>query len=519
MKRNPAFNRRMRYGGISVLLTVLLITAVVLFNVLFGMLAKRYQWGHSMLPEETVGVTDRCYDLLGSVFSAQEASGETDFQVEILFCDLEENVGNNAMLSYVFQTAKALADRYPDHIKLTYRDIYLDPDSVRPYQTRTVMDPETGEEAVQIALDPTSVILVGENYHRVYALTEFFAFEGGDSSKLRAYNGEKKLAAGILRALNPNAPTVCLTNNHGETYYDYELIYLLDDAGYRLSYLDLMQNEIPADCKLILCFNPNKDLAVPSDRSDVSEPDKLDAFLSIPGNSFLLFLDSETPFLPNLESYLEVWGVTTYRSTQGGVDYRDSVRDWSGSLTSDGATVYGSARNAGEQGSLLADLPGNTVFRDATALGVAPGYSPNADGSYTSGVRTLRGLYEAGSGSVAWANGKAVADAGGRMLMTVTEQTVNGGTSKVGVVSSTRFASEAFLQSAVYGNSDALLRLFRVFGRTPSPEGLNVQPFEATEMSLLTTAQKRNWTIFLTALPALIVVAVAVPILVRRRHS
>lgn len=44
MRKRIIRSRRARYGGMTVLLTVLLIAVVVLTNVLFSTLAKRYSW-------------------------------------------------------------------------------------------------------------------------------------------------------------------------------------------------------------------------------------------------------------------------------------------------------------------------------------------------------------------------------------------------------------------------------------------------------------------------------------------
>ncbi len=518
MKKRFLKGRRARYGGIAAVLTVLLVAATVLANVLFGTLAGRYGWYSSMRPALTYGVSEKCHQLLGAAMDAAEAESGTRAEVEIIFCDLPENLMASSTSSYVYQTALTLAERDPERIKVTCYDVWLNPDNVRGYMTTTVIDRETGIESEQpVTLKSTSVIIASGSYHRVYANTEFFVFEGGNASNVWAYNGERKLAAGILRAIAPDAPTVCLTNNHGEAYYDYEILYLLDDAGYRLDYVDLTQDAIPAGCGLLICFNPNKDLAVESGISSLSEPDVLDAFLAVPGHTFLVFLEDGTPRLPNLEAYLEGWGVSTLYHKSGETSYRYMVQDTSGSLTSDGYTIYGKA-SAGYAGELLAGLSQPVVFKNATALRAAGGFVPNGDGSYTRGNRTMYSLYESGKGAVSWANGAPV-DGDGVLLMTLTEQTLEGGVSRVGVSASVDLATESFLQSAVYGNSDALLRLLGRFGNLRTPEGLTIKPFQSTDMSLVTTAQKLRWTLLLSILPALAIAAVAVPILVRRRHS
>ena len=85
-------------------------------------------------------------------------------------------------------------------------------------------------------------------------------------------------------------------------------------------------------------------------------------------------------------------------------------------------------------------------------------------------------------------------------------------------MSSTAFAEEQFLQSAVYGNRDLLLHLAKRFGAGENPEGLTIKPFSAIRMSLVTTRQKLFWTIGLAALPLLVCSSLAFVILIRRRN-
>ena len=244
MKKQFIRSRKVRYGGMTVLLTVLLIAVAVLANALFGTLAKRYGWYVSMNAGANYGVTEKCYRLIEeTLHSAAERNGERR-KVEIIFCDLPENLEASSSNAYIYHTACALSERFPQDIQITCYDIWLNPANVKEYRTSTVIDPETGVEAEQqVTLKSTSVILACGGYHRVYSATEFFIFEGGDLSKLWAYNGEKKLTAGILHALNPDSPVVCLTNNHGEAYYDYELIYLLDDAAQHRGVIEVLRDK------------------------------------------------------------------------------------------------------------------------------------------------------------------------------------------------------------------------------------------------------------------------------------
>ncbi len=512
MKKRFIRSKRVRYGSMTVLLTVLLIATVVLANVLVSTLASRYTWYTSMTASANYGTTNACYNLLDATI------GKTDEKVKIIFCDTEENVKESSTVSYIYNTAKQLCEHLPDNLSLEFHNIWLDPDSVRGYSA--TFDASTAE-TVKTTLKSTSVIIAGEDYYRVYDHSEFFVFADNDTSNLWAYQGERKLSAGILHAVeNDSQPICCLTSNHGEVFYDYELLYLLDDAGYALRYIDLYRDEIPTGCKLIVSYNPNSDLTVSDGVSATSEIDILNDFLSTSGNSFLVFIEDGTPSLPNFESFLSDWGVESLYSTDtNGNSFRYMVQNDSQSLTSDGYTIYGDENEKGHAGELLSGLTRKTVFKNATALRASNGFVSGGDGSYTKGNRTLYSLFGSGSGAVAWANGKPV-DATSSMLMTLTEQTnTDSGASYVGVCASVDFASEDFLQSAVYGNTDTMMRLFTILGKENTPEGLTIKPFTNTKISTITTAEMWKTTVILAVIPAVICAGLGIFVPVRRRRA
>ncbi len=513
MKKHIIRNRRLRWGGIAAVLTLLVITVTVLTNAVFGTLAKRYQWYTPMRAEKNYDVTEDCYTLLGEFFASVNGTPKA----EIIFCDTAENLEADPTLIYLYRTATELAARYPENIKISCYDIWTNPNTVRNYTT--TLNPATGE-TVETAIKSTSVIIVSENYHRVYALQEFFVFKDGEYETPWAYNGEKKLTSGIMHAIDTEEPVVCLTNNHGEIFYDYELLYLLDDAGYSIRYVDLSKEPIPENCDLIISYNPNSDLLVRDEVSSISEVEILDAFLAEDGNSFWVFLENGTPELVNFESYLEGWGMDFgYYTSPEGRSYRHMVQDPAQSLTSDGYTIYGNAVVVGRAGEMLGGLERKTVFKNATSIQVAQGFVNNGDGSYQKGDRTLYSLYEGSPTALSWANGKNVASADGAILMGLSEQTRNGAVSHVGVVTSVNFCSEDFLQSAVYGNTDTMMRTFRELGKTHTPEGLTLKPFESLDISTVTTRQMLWWTVGLAVTPAVVMTAVAVTVLVKRRHA
>ncbi|MBQ9760784.1 MAG: hypothetical protein IJW16_05495 [Clostridia bacterium] len=513
MKKRFFRNRRSRYIGISTVLTVLVVVTVVLINSLFGSLATRYEWNVPMNAEANYDVTNVCYTLLDSTFAAATAenTAKRTSNVRILFCDTEEVWREDAVQSYLYHTAKSLDARY-DRVVLEFYDLFLNPDHFRDYTT----DPQTGEA---IDLNTTDIIVVCDDYYRVYQLKEFFVFADAKRENVQGYVGERTLAAAIISAVNRTQETACLTGNHGEVFYDYELVYLLDAAGYDVvTNFDLADEDIPAACTLLITYNPNSDL---DDSQGIEESKKLDSFLAKDGNGYLVFLSNGTPTLGAMERYLKAWGVeTSYHTDHAtGKTYRHTVQDTSQSLTSDGYTIYGELSDSASVQERFKNTESTTVFKNATALKHAGDYAAGGNGTYTKGARTLHSVYDATRGAVLWANGVA-SDGSDIMLMTLTEQkNATGGSSFVSVIASADFAVRDQLQSAVYENPDVLQRLFSIMGQTDTTEGLRVKPFATSEISTITTAQMLRWTICLSVIPAGVIAILGIVILVRRRRA
>ena len=139
-------------------------------------------------------------------------------------------------------------------------------------------------------------------------------------------------------------------------------------------------------------------------------------------------------------------------------------------------------------------------------------------GDYVSGTRTLIPLLRSYAGAEAWAAGRPVdRTAEGYNMATLTTDSVGGGA--VLVFSSTEFAIEATLQGGGYGNAAFLLTALEAMGKTEIPVELKSQPFSDDTIHILTTAQARNITIALVAVPVLIVTVWGLIVLIRRRFA
>ncbi len=496
---NTASKKALRHGSVTVALTVLTVIAIILLNASVTSLAMRYGWFVNMNPTLLYPVTDTCYDYLDD-FVIPEA----DEGIRIIFCDEEENLRAEVTQSYVLNTAEELAARYPDTITIEYLNVWENPKPARAWGVTA----------------STSVVVVSGDAHRVCTLRDFFLFPAGDSENPVAYTGEKRFAVAMKAVVSPDAPVAYFTLNHGEAMEDYALLYAVTDAGYMVSYLDALNFDIPDDCGLLVSYNPARDFTAVDGVSGVSEIDKLDAYLQ-KGGKFMCFVSADTfaaGGFDHLEGYLAEWGVTFEHDTGAeGVEECFAIRDTAHSLTTDGYTLVGNIPSAGQGSKIMADLDGTLRISNATAITVAEGFTPQ-NGDYVSGSRTLSPLLRSFAGAEAWAGGRPVdRTSEGYNLVTLTRDASTD--ASVMVCSSTAFATESTLQSGVYDNGPFLLTAMDAMGKDEVPIRLKSQPFSDDTIHILTTAQARNITIALVALPVLAVLAVGLIVLIRRKFA
>ena len=83
---------------------------------------------------------------------------------------------------------------------------------------------------------------------------------------------------------------------------------------------------------------------------------------------------------------------------------------------------------------------------------------------------------------------------------------------------STEFASEKYLTSNTYGNSDFLLAALQMAGREPVPVGLTYKEFSNYTIESITSEEATTYTAILSITPLVLVSAIGTFVLVRRKN-
>lgn len=543
-------------------ITVAVIAVVLVINVLFSFVADRFMWQvdstvtkYTSRPEvsmytpteEFLGVVrDYAIPMVQEMNAERIANGEEPITINVKFCTERDKVYAADKLRLVQYTALALQKEFPDAVKVEYLNIEKNPSQVQKYKATS----STNIYSHQIIFE------FGTEY-RVCSFDYFFL--KNDAGEQWAYNGEQKIASLLLALTRAESPIAGFITNHGEAMESCEsLRNLVQRAGFDVVTIDLSKDEIPADCRLLISYDPQADFLGMGNpafvEGDQSEIDKLDKFLD-KAYSFMLFVDADTPELPVLEEYMEEWGITVGRAenAEGELDNL-LIRDQTSKLDKDGYSPLAEYVTAGGGASITSDMrsvayPAKVVFPNAVAITMSESYKKThvvpdetngvtesyVYGSYyRNGVsRYFHDVFKTTSGAAVEAFGKQyqVATELSRfnlMTLSIESRTVmetnylsTQEPSYVAVFGSTEFASDTVLDSAAYGNADVLTATLRHMGREVMPADLEFKAFKIYEVD--TDAYTVNirsaiaTTALMTLLPILVCTLAGVVINVKRK--
>lgn len=550
--------RKIRYGGTSIAIVALVIAIVIAINATVTLLTQKFMWYGDMTPELKFTISEECYTLLGeetdngkssavemikkfrkenAEFNKNNPSAEKrneNLKVNILFPMEEDKVKNTDV--YVYTNANELRAKFSDYITLEYVDALSNPKRFEKYLSSN-----------NDVIDLNSVIIEFGTEFRIRTFKSFYAYNKGEPY---AYNAEKAFASSILAVTRAETPLACYTINHGEEfpttlgYQNKETIVpflnTLENAGFRMQALDLEKEEIPEECRLLITFGPQSDFISSGFEND-GELEKLDNFLE-DRNAFMVFLDPNIGRLPNLESFLEEWGLAVRRSDNDPLIVKDSAN----SVLGNPETVISdySANDLMDAWSEDLNRSANVIFENALVLDYAKDYDvtwqtlnsdPNKkfplaySNSYSSLGRYVYSMFNTKNTAEAYAGGANVAqstDNNPFMLMAVSTQTateMDGATSLedsayVMLCGSTEFASAKYLESKAYGNEDLLLTAFQMCSREPVPTGLYFKEFANFNIESISARAATVYTVVLTVTPIVVALFAGAIVLVRRKN-
>ncbi len=500
-------DRKLKFGGVSLTIVLLVIAAIIILNVAFTALAYKLSLYTPMSSDPAYDVSDDCIDYIANTVIPKISDGD---KITIYFCDDREVIEADSEQKHILDSARTIEEGFPDKITVEFLNVWENPKIAREYGITS----------------STDVAIVYGERSQIISQSDFYLWDT-ETLIATAYNGERRLASGLLKAVRENNPMCYITVNHGELIESYELLYMLADAGYNYTYLDLLNYDIPEDCELLLTFDPRQDLTARGSISSVSEAEKIENYMASGGN-FWFFASADTFLsgsLEGFESILGQYGVKfAHSENSNGIEECLQIKDTGHSTSVDGYTILSQSAENDVAAQVLSEIKAQCIFSNATAIEAADGFSSRGDGSFVSsdGKITLSPILVAHEGAEGWADGRIVKrstkDSPFTLMSLSISECENGESATLMACASTAFANEDAMQSTVYGNGAVLSSVSRLAGNTDAPLSLVAKPFATTEMKTLSVKNAAIITVTCAVVPVLAIAICGTVVLIKRKN-
>ncbi len=275
-------SRKLKYGTLATVFTIVFILAVIIVNIFVGYLTDRYVLEFDMTSESLYEISEDTREVLADIsepITITVLSEETDYR---------DSTDLLAQIYELLQRYEALSEGM---LTVEYVNPNLNPQLLEKYST--LDSPSEGD-------------IIIESSKRFKHLTPTNLYQYQSDSDGNTYivglRAEQRLTSGILFVQADSIPKALFTTGHGETTNLEELEGILTSGNYEVGTINLALEEIPEDTTMLIISSPL------SDFTD-EEIEILDEFLVNNGNAIVSMTPEATETLERLERYFEEWGV------------------------------------------------------------------------------------------------------------------------------------------------------------------------------------------------------------------
>lgn len=307
-RRNSApLSRKFKYGAMATVFSVVFVAAVIVLNVIVSAVDGKYPLSVDMTESKFFTVSESSVEMVRARLDEWKNEVGEDIRITVTFLyprDVLLAAGD--AYKWVVELAESYAHEF-DQISLEFReDLYSHPENYVEY-TRF------GEK-----LDRNSIIFSTDSSKASYKIITFDSclVYDEDGQSVWAFKGEMQFNSVLMQITDRVAPVVSFTKGHGETIPQ-NLLDFFTSCGFRIQYVDLSQEEISEDTKILFVSNPTKDFVSSGDDARKSEYTRLSDYLNAYRSAIVTLAPPETGTyeeLPNLEAILERWGLRVNRN-------------------------------------------------------------------------------------------------------------------------------------------------------------------------------------------------------------
>ena len=474
--------------GMDVGFTAAFVAVVVILNVILYSLCSLFSWYFWVDDDAKYEITDATAPYLAAVNPEEKA-------VTFHFCMPMEKLKTNREFLRVYETLLQFSERY-SYIGVNSVNIFTDYELVSARSA--AHDGATVNEQ--------SVVVTCEDRSFIAAMETFYVYQERDNAARMEYNGEETVLTLLALAVEgqDNRPKALFTTGHNEEATT-SLYNVLTSSGYSIGTVDLVAEDIPSDCELLVIAAPLSDFTDYSGAvagvQFVSEVGKTEEFRERGGHILVLRSPLSGAKLSNLDRFLADNGLT--------VDGNATVRDTQNGVGTDGFF-------------LLSDVPAAQTalaerIREFNATRILTGKAnPILLGE--GGLRTrITALLESSStSSTVAADGTETA--GSATLAAVsTNENGDGTVSHLVVATSPDLLAYDMMETNGYANEEWIYAVMeQYFGRTV-PIGCRLLILNAHPVENLTLGESNLYLALLGGVLPLAVAAVGVIVCGRRR--
>lgn len=511
--------RRLKYGSFATALTVFVIAAIVLVNVVATLLFDRFPI--------TLDLTS------GGIYTVSEESAEyisrIDSPVAITVLSTEEDY--RVISDYTAQTVELLKNytQQNRNISVKYIDLLSSPDFVASYSQSLasgdiIVELDNGEHSRVKIVTLADIINVPDDYATYlaqmktaygaeYAHRYFTAAADARQVTLKS-NAEQAITSAIMTVTDSNPITVSVLSYPGANESDVSgLTDLMDANGYVITSTDIQSDELDDDIDLIIIPAPKIDYST-------AEITKIENWLQGGGRlekDMIYVASVEQGRTPNLDALLYKYGVT--------VEYQ--VVHETASQRYSGYDTYTYQDIVTENEDYLTDvtnLSRPVVVPDARALSLR---FENVDSTYScepliasASSAVLKDMFD---DSEDWTPADSEQRGSFTTVAIGRQKKINQDTHISTFTNVITFGSDLMLNSLLttrssFNNGDFIISMLNEV--TGKSEGITIKPKVVNSgMFDITEAQNRTLTLVFAVIIPVAVLAVGTFVWIRRRHK
>ncbi|MGI5895585.1 MAG: Gldg family protein [Oscillospiraceae bacterium] len=301
--KKPTFAKKknFKYGTVATAITIGFVALVVVINIIATLLLQKFPLSIDLTSSGKYEISQESIDYVQQL----------DRSVTI-YVLADEASFNDPASEYVYQVGQLLRrySQYSDKITVTYVDVENNPGFAAGYQNESL---STGDLIVQSDLRYQKF-----NWQDMFDLT---LDSTGQYITEIASKAEQTLTSAILYVTDDDPVRVTFVNGHDEAELP-ALQELFTKNGYEIDSVNTLGAEIDPDTQVLVIVAAQRDFTE-------FEVDKLDAFLTNGGSygkQLYYIADPSQPDMPNLETFLEEWGI---RFMDGVVQETDKDKSYS----------------------------------------------------------------------------------------------------------------------------------------------------------------------------------------------